>query len=51
MEEFLATEFGLLLLITTGVWAGFFIYLLYIFKKMKNLQKEVDSLKAIESEE
>ena len=50
LTDFILNEFGFLLVITTVVWGGFFTYLLYIFMRMRKLEKEVNDLKAIENE-
>jgi hypothetical protein len=50
MQDLINSEFGLLLLLTIVVWGGFFAYLMYIFSKMNNLKKEVNSLKALEQD-
>ena len=47
---FITAQFSLLLVLTVIVWGGFFAYLLYIFAKMNNLKKEVQSLRALEKE-
>lgn len=46
----ITAQFQLLLVLTIIVWGGFFAYLLYIFSKMNKLNKEVQSLKALEKE-
>ena len=48
IDDFLGTEFGLLLIITIFVWGGFFLYLTYIFNRAQKLNKELQSIKVID---
>ena len=50
INDFILTEFGFLLIITTIVWGGFFSYLMYILFRVRKLENEVTDLKAIENE-
>lgn len=47
-ESFIGTEFGLLFILTMVVWSGFILYLTYIYKKIKDLKSELNSIKKLD---
>ncbi|OLS22461.1 MAG: hypothetical protein HeimC3_30940 [Candidatus Heimdallarchaeota archaeon LC_3] len=47
-ESFIGTEFGLLFILTMVVWGGFILYLTYIYKKIKDLKSELNSIKKLD---
>ena len=47
-EDLIGTEFGLLFILTIVVWGGFILYLTYIYKKMRDLKSELNSIEKLD---
>ncbi|MHA1983337.1 MAG: hypothetical protein ACW967_03205 [Candidatus Hodarchaeales archaeon] len=50
IADIFENEFNLLFLITIVFFAGFFLYLTYIYKKTKDLKAELKSLQKLDEE-
>jgi hypothetical protein len=50
ISDIFENEFNLLFLITLVLFAGFFVYLTYIYKKTADIKSELKSLQKLDQE-